>query len=139
MNRFSVKERMARSIALRKGEVVMRADFEGLGSRSQLSRAFKDLINEGKLVRLGYGVYAKAKPSSISGRPVVRATPAVLAQEALVKMGVKPTPGAAQQAYANKLTNQVPMRTTFNTGNKRISRKLIIGRTQVEYENNFNL
>lgn len=115
----------------------MRADFEKLGSASQLSRALKELINEGKLVRLGYGVYAKAKPSSLSGRPVVRATPAVLAQEVLIKLGVQPSPGKAQEAYAQGLTNQVPMRTTFNTGSRRISRQLVIGKTKVEYENDY--
>jgi hypothetical protein len=139
MNRFSVKERMSRSISLRKGEVVMRADFEKLGSASQLSRALKELTDDGKLVRLGYGVYAKTKPSSLSGRPVVRATPAELAQEVLIKLGVQPVPGESQEAYAKGLTNQVPMRTTFNTGNRRISRQLLIGRTKIEYENDYTV
>ena len=41
MSRFSIKARMQRSIALRKGEVVLRADFAQLGSPSQISRALK--------------------------------------------------------------------------------------------------
>ena len=40
MSRLSVKEIMVRSIALRKGEVVLRADFESMGSPSQISRVF---------------------------------------------------------------------------------------------------
>lgn len=52
MNRLSVKDRMVRSIALRKGEVVLRADFEAMGSPSQISRAIKELIEAGKIVRV---------------------------------------------------------------------------------------
>ncbi|TCS98421.1 hypothetical protein EDC36_105179 [Tepidimonas ignava] len=56
MSRLSVKDRMARSIARRKGEVVLRADFKAMGSPSQISRAIKALIEAGKIVRLGYGI-----------------------------------------------------------------------------------
>ena len=63
MSGLSVKERMVRSIALRKSEVVLRGDFESMGSASQVSRALKALIEDGKIIRLGYGIYAKARPS----------------------------------------------------------------------------
>ncbi len=138
MARLSIKQRIGRSIALRKGEVVMRGDFRSLGSRSQISRALRALIAEGRIVRLGYGVYAKARPSSLSGKPVPRDCLAVLAQEALIKMGVAPKLGSAQAAYAEGRTPDVPMHVCFNTGNRRISRKITVGRTTVRYENDFS-
>lgn len=138
MARISVKERMARSIALRKGEVILRADFESMGSPSQISRALKELIRTGKIIRLGYGVYAKAKPSILSGRPVARVSLEELAQEALQKLGVVVKLGRAQEAYASGRTTQVPVRTTFNTGQRRISRKITVGISTVRYENNYN-
>lgn len=138
MRKLSIKHRMARSIAVRKGEVIMRGDFRSMGSESQISRALKALITEGRIVRLGYGVYAKARPSSLSGKPVPRACLAELAQEALIKMGVNPTLGSAQAAYAEGRTKHVPMYTCFNTGNRRISRKITVGRTVVRYENDFS-
>ena len=70
---LTVKERMIRSIAKRKGEVVLRSDFAELGSASQISRALKELLKDGKIVRLGYGVYAKAKLNIFSGKPSTRA------------------------------------------------------------------
>lgn len=45
MSRYSLKERMLRSLALRKGEVRMRADFERMGSPSQISRVLKELMS----------------------------------------------------------------------------------------------
>ena len=138
MRRFSVKDRMVRSIYLRKGEVVLRADFEKMGSQSQISRALKELVQAGKLVRLGYGVYAKARPSVLSGKPVPRASLEELVQETLQKLGVDVSLGRAQAAYAEGRTTQVPVRTTFNTGNHRITRKLTVGISTVRYENNYS-
>lgn len=55
MKKLCIKDRMIRSIALRKGEVLLRADFDRMGSASQVSRALKMVVSDGKLVRLGYG------------------------------------------------------------------------------------
>ena len=138
MSRYSLKDRMVRSIALRKGEVVMRADFERMGSPSQISRVLKALMAEGKIVRLGYGTYAKARPSSLSGKPVPRVTLAELALETLEKLNVPATLGRAQRAYAEGRTTQIPVRTTFDTGNRRITRKITVGISTVRYENNYS-
>lgn len=138
MVRLSVKDRMARSIALRKGEILLRANFESMGSPSQISRALKELIRTGKILRLGYGVYAKARPSILSGEPVARVSLEELAQEALQKLGVPIALGRAQAAYAAGKTTQIPVRSTFNTGQRRISRKITVGISTVRYENNYS-
>lgn len=135
MKRMSVKDRMARSIALRKGEVVMRSDFAEMGSQSQISRALRALVDEGKIVRLGYGTYAKARPSTLSGKPVPRVSLEELGYEALQKLGVNPRLGYAQREYAEGRTTQVPARATFDTGRHRITRKIVVGRTALTYEN----
>jgi len=96
------------------------------------------LIQAGKIIRLGYGVYAKARPSILSGKPVARVSLAELAQEALQKLGVPVELGRAQAAYASGKTTQVPVRTTFNTGQRRISRKITVGIRTVRYENNYS-
>lgn len=138
MSGLSIKVRMARSIARRKGEVILRADFAPMGSPSQISRALNGSINSGKIVRLGYGVYAKARPSALSGKPVPRVSLAELAQEALKKLGVSVQLGCAQAAYVEGKTMQLPMRTTFNTGQRRISRKITVGISTVRYENTYS-
>jgi len=138
MSKLSVKDRMVRSIALRKGEVVVRDDFKTMGSASQVSRALKALIEEGKIIRLGYGIYAKARPSKLSGKPVARVTLEELAQEGLQKLGVAVRLGRAQAEYASGKTTQIPVRTTFNTGQRRITRKITVGISTVRYENNYN-
>ena len=115
----------------------MRSDFPDAGSRAQVSRALKNLIENGTIVRLGYGVYAKARPSLLSGKPVPRVTLEELTQQMLIKIGIQPELGSAQKQYISGITNQVPVFTTFNTGQCRIKRKISIGKSVVRYENNY--
>lgn len=137
MNKLTLKDKMARVIARQKGEVVLRADFAALGSPAQISRGLKALIEDGVIVRLGYGVYAKARPSTLSGRPVPRVPLGALAEEALKRMGVQAELGRAAKAYMEGKTTQIPAWTTFNTGGRRITRKIGIGTNKVRYENDY--
>lgn len=137
MKNLSIKDRIIRSVALRQGEVVLRADFMRMGSSSQVSRALKAVVSAGKLVRVGYGIYAKAQPSALSGKPIPRQPLEALAWEALQRLNVEVALGQAQQEYAAGDTTQMPMRATFNTGQRRISRKLTVGKRSVSYENNY--
>ena len=134
----TVRQRLWRSIAARKGEVILRRDLKkGLGSRSQVNRGLKQLQEEGKLVRIGNGVYAKASLSPLSGRPAPRQGLEVLAVETLDRLGIKWRLGRARRLYNAGLTTQVPWRTTFDTGRRRISRRLQVGKAVVNYENDF--
>ena len=136
MKKLCIKDRMMKSIALRKGEVLLRADFEWMGSASQVSRALKMVVSAGKLVRLGYGTYAKAEPIPLSGKPIPRQPLEALAWEAMQRLGVNINLGKALNDYATGGTNQIPMCTTLNTGDRRISRKLVVGNRSVVYQNN---
>lgn len=130
-----VKQRLQRSISARNGEVVLRRDVARFGSPAQVSRALKQLVAEGKLVRIGTGVYAKAKPGARSGMPMARQPLEALAAETFDRLGIPWQLGAAQRRYNSGVTTQVPWRTTFNTGRRRISRRLQIGKRVVDYEN----
>jgi len=129
-----MRERLRRSVAARRGEVVLRRDLRGLGSASQVSRGLKQLVDDGKLVRIGTGVYAKATPSRLSGQPAPRQTLEVLAAETLDRLGIAWQQGKAQRLYNAGLTTQVPWRTTFDTSPRRITRRLQVGKGVVEYE-----
>jgi hypothetical protein len=124
-----------RSIAARSGEVVLRRDLVRFGSAAQVSRALKQLVADGRLVRIGTGVYAKAKPGPLSGIPMARQPLGALAAETFDRLGISWQLGAAQRRYNERLTTQVPWRTTFDTGRRRISRRLQIGKRVVVYEN----
>ena len=131
---LSTQTRIARSVGRSKRDVFLRADFAELGSPSRVSRAINEMINKGKLVRLGYGVYAKAFPSAITGNPIPRKTLESLVVEALDALGIPAELGAARSAYATGSTGQVPMSVTISTGSRRVNRKLKLGNREVIYE-----
>lgn len=133
-----MRERMIRSITMRRGEIIMRSDFTLMGSQSQISRLLADFVSEGRLVRLGYGIFAKARISSISGKSVPREPLEVLAQEAFRRLMIEAKPGKAQKEYASGQSTQVPVQAVFDTGQRRISRKLTVGNRKVRYENDYS-
>lgn len=129
-----VKDRIARSIGRSSAEVFLRSDFKTMGSYAQVGKALNSLTRNGRLVRMGYGVYAKARPSSLSGRPVPRQPLESLAREAFQKLGVTVQSGRAAREYIGGST-QIPAQISFDTGDRRISRKLRVGSREVRYEN----
>lgn len=134
---ISTKTRLSRSIARSKNKTVfLRKDFDAFGSPSRVTRAISELIEEGRIVRLGYGVYAKARPSKLSEGIVPVLSLPELAYQALERLGANPGPGAAQRRYNSGETTQIPMSDVFAVS-KRINRKLSFGDRVVRYEQNF--
>lgn len=131
-----LEEKLKRSISGRKDEVFVRADFADMGSEAQVSRALRNLVSRGLLVKLGVGVYAKAKKSVLSGGAIPVKPVDVLAPEALRKLGVKVYPSRQVQEYNVGATTQIPAGNVLNTGNRRIARKLGFGKQSIMYENN---
>lgn len=121
---------------MRSEEVFIRADFAKFGSEAQVTRALRTLLNNGILVKLGVGLYAKAKKSALSGNPIPVKPIDVLAPLALAKLGVTVYASKATQEYNQGLTTQIPAGTVLNTGDRRIARKIGFGKRRVSYENN---
>ncbi len=90
--------------------IVLREDIENMGSPRQISRCFKDLVEMGELVKIGYGIYTKAYLSENLNKPVIQGGFDQACKEALTRLGVKWEPGSAEQAYNTGLSTQVPVR-----------------------------
>lgn len=133
---MSMRDKLISSLRKRRADVFLRADFASLGSESQLSRALRELVENGAIVKLGVGVYAKAKPSVLSGKPIPVRPVEVLAPQVLKRLGVKTYPSRSVAAYNAGRTTQLPAKVVINTGNRRIARKLGFGQQFIQYENN---
>jgi hypothetical protein len=129
-----IEDRLKRAIALRRDDVFIRSDFAHFGSSAQVCRALRQLVANGALVKLGVGVFAKAKPSGLSGKPIPVRSIEVLAPAALQKLGVKVKPSRAVQAYNADNAEQIPVGLVLDTGRRRITRKLGFGEHYVSYE-----
>ena len=91
VRRTTLRERIETRIARRRGEdVFLTREFADLGGEDQVLRVLRGLTREGRLVRLGYGVYARAIVSRLSGEPLLHARNGLsgAARQALDKLGV---------------------------------------------------
>lgn len=131
--------RMKLSITKRKCDVFLKSEFSSMGSEAQVSRALRHLVEEGLVVRVGVGVYARAKLSVISKQPIPVRPVSVLAPEVLKKLGVDVYPSRLTQDYNCGKTTQVPADNVVNTGPRRITRKLGFGNQSIVYENDYAL
>ena len=109
--RGSLREKMEARIAERRDDVVLPREFRDLGGEDQVLRALRALVREGKLVRLGYGVYGLAEISRLSGRPMLAARGGFIAaaRQALDKLGVTWEQTEFQRAYNEGRSTQVPV------------------------------
>ncbi len=129
----SLKDKVRYRIKRSKGNVFLVGDFDDLSGRDQILRALRTLIQEQLILKIGKGVYVKARTSSISNEPVPAENLRNTALELMKKLNVTVLPTAAEQAYNSKQSTQVP--NAFIIGvNKRISRKLKFKNTQIQYE-----
>jgi hypothetical protein len=134
---MKIEDRIRRSIQQRAGNVVLRSDFAAMGSPSQISEALKALQAKQVIVRVGTGVYAKTRKSSVTGAIVPAGSLETLAPEVFQKLGVLVTAGAAAQAYNAGQTTQLPGAFVAYTGKRRIRRSISVGGRKVIYENDY--
>jgi hypothetical protein len=109
MKRLSLKSKVCTKISRSKREVFLRSDFKSLAGYDQIGRALRQLTSEGFLLKIGYGLYAKARPNRIMGKPMLSAEGGFsqVAEEALSRLGVKWQPSKTVLAYQAGST-QIP-------------------------------
>lgn len=127
-----IQNRVART---KKTDVFLPRDFADLSGEDQVLRALRSLVRDGALMRLGYGVYARAMRSRISGRLMVSSSNGFhsAALQALNKLGIPWEPSDSTKAYNEGRSTQLPVNPTVKV-NARFSRRLSDGRTELGVE-----
>jgi hypothetical protein len=126
---YKISARMAR----KKDIVFLREDFADLGGYDQVGRILRNLVRDGKIIKIGYGLYAKAKKSSITGEIIPVAPLPTLARAALERLGVEVAPSALERDYSAGKTTQVPTGRMIAVKG-RINRKIGYGGAYISYE-----
>jgi len=109
--RQTLRDRLEARIVKRRADVFLPREFRDLGGEDQVLRALRGLVRDGKLVRLGYGVYGRAETSRLSGEPILAARGGFIgaARQALDKLGVAWEPTEFEKAYNDGRSTQVPV------------------------------
>lgn len=103
----TLQTKLQKRIVRKQGDVFLRADFEDLGGYDQVGRVLRELVRKGQLLKLGYGVYARAIKSPLSGKLMPPKGVATVA-EAVERLGIKTAPTRLEQDYNAGKTTQVP-------------------------------
>jgi len=125
--------KVAARIGRKKTAVFLREDFADLGGYDQVGRILRELARAGKLVKIGYGLYAKTKISALTGEIVPVVPLPVLAKEALERLGVASAPSRLEKDYNAGKTTQVPTGRLIAVKG-RISRKIAYAGATIHYE-----
>lgn len=134
MNKYeTLSYKIAARIGRKKQTVFLRQDFGDLGGYDQVGRILREFARAGKLVKIGYGLYAKAKTSALTGEVVPVAPLPVLAKEALERLGVEIAPSQLEKDYNAGKTTQVPTGRLLAVKG-RISRKIAYAGAAISYE-----
>jgi hypothetical protein len=110
-------------------------EFADLGGEDQVLRALRGLVRDGRLVRLGYGVYGRAIVSRLSGEPMLYSSNgfAGAVRQVLTKLGVKWEPTEAELAYNEGRSTQIPVNPVVRIKG-RFSRRLRDGNQELMLE-----
>ena len=131
----TLKGRMTYRIKRSAVPVFVPGDFKDLSGSDQIGRVFRQMVKAGFLIKIGQGVYARTKISTLSGKPVPERPITELARDALVKLGVELGPTEYEQAYARGRSEQVPTgRAIGIRKGRRVSRKIGYNGRSVTYE-----
>lgn len=72
-----------------------------------MGRALRQLVQRGKLMKIGFGIYSRVIKSPFDDRPIPPKGLSTLRQ-ALERVGIKPLPSRSERDYSAGLTTQVP-------------------------------
>lgn len=129
MKKRTLKDRILTRIKKSKGYVFLRDDFKDLAGYDQVGRALRLLAKEEKVIKVGYGLYAKVRINGISGKPMIAAPGGFdqIAKEALNRLKVEWEDSAATKDYQKGTSTQIPARNQL-TISGRFTRKISVGK-----------
>ncbi len=99
----TLEENMMYRIKHRKSDIFMREDFGDLAGYDQVGRGLQRLVAKGLLAKIGYGLYARATTSPLSGKTIPKKSIHTLAKEALDRLNVEVLPTSYEVPITMKI------------------------------------
>lgn len=124
-----VKTRVRRS----KHSVFLRADFTDIADYDQVGRALRTLVREGNVMKIGYGLYVRARKNRITGKLMAdnpAGTDGVMI-EAMEKLEVEYQLDELSSMNMVGESTQIPANIKIRPKSPRFKRKIIVGNQRV--------
>ena len=122
-------DRIYQKIKRSRRYVFERKDFDVFASYDQIGRALRQLVKQGELIKLGYGLYTKARINSLTGSPMPTNPGGsdALMREILKMKGVDfEMDNLSLQSLSGEST-QIPSSVQYSWNPKQFNRKLAVG------------
>lgn len=117
----------------RRTPIFVRDDFADFGAYDVVGRELRKLAGEDLLVKVGYGLYARAKRSVLSGEPIPSAPLIEIGYQAFRRLGHSPKPRQAALDYIEGSTMQVPAGDRIAVSGARVKRRIAFGPRVIKY------
>jgi len=133
MAKPTIEQQAAELVRMSPHAALLRREFDGLGGRSQVGKALRNLITNGVIVRVGLGIYAKARRSSLTGNSIPDAQLLSIGFDALRKLGIDAQESQAMRAYSSGKSRQMPMALAISV-ERPVGRKITFGPKSIVFE-----
>lgn len=129
---LTLRQKIEERIKNHVDDVFLPREFSDLSDEDQVLRALRNLVREGSLVKLGYGVYGRAVQSQLTGQAILYSQNgfAGAVRQALTKLGVAWELTAAELDYNAGKSTQVPVNPVLRVKG-RFSRQLSDGKSEL--------
>lgn len=126
---MTIQRRIQTRVKRSKRSVFLRSDFKDIADYDQVGRVLRNLVKEGLLMKIGYGLYVRSRINRINGK-IMPDNPAGadgVMIEAMEKLGVDYRfDEYSNQSLSGKST-QVPAKIKIIPKSPRFKRKISVG------------
>lgn len=130
---MTIQNRIKTRVKRSKRSVFLRSDFKDIADYDQVGRGLRSLSREGLLMKIGYGLYVRARTNRITGKLMpdnVAGADGVLI-EAMERLGIDYTiDDLSSMNFAGQST-QIPAKVKITPRGPRFTRKIVIGKQRV--------
>lgn len=134
---MTTKDRIQFRLKRSKRYVFFRSDFDDIAGYDQIGRALRELVKEGQLLKVGYGVYTKARQNVVTGKlmPASPGGSAAVIIETLDRLKIDYLLVGATSAYNSGKSTQIPASLEIKIS-PRFKRRLSVGNSQLNGKSN---
>lgn len=126
---MTIKSRIKVRVSRSKRSVFLRSDFKDIANYDQVGRILRQMVTTGELIKIGYGLYVRARLNRITGKPMPdnpAGADGVLI-EAMERLGRDYQFDALSLSNMLGQSTQIPAKVLIKPKSSRFTRKIAVG------------
>ncbi|MGI5308135.1 DUF6088 family protein [Rheinheimera sp. WS51] len=130
---MTIQDRLQTRVKRSKRSVFLRSDFADIADYDQVGRGLRNMIQKGLLLKIGYGLYVRARVNRITGQlmPDNPAGNDGVIIEAMDRLGVDYKLDDLSLKNLSGESTQIPANVKITPKSSRFTRKIVIGKQRV--------